>query len=271
MMGKAFGNKWALSNLDLSVENCRVSVLGQNGSGKTTFLAILCGLLSPTIGELTINGINPSKERNKLLKNISFTFERAKIPSKIRVGEFVKFVGVSRDDPKGAEELSMIVGLESFLDCQMRELSAGQEQLVNLFNGLCSTRGIIVLDEPFSHLDILRSGRIMERLSKSSNELVFSTHIPEEAEYLSDYILVLSEGKCIWSGSIRDLMNEEIYEIYQLPNMEELNAKIIYNFGNIALVRGSFEEIASMLKEGKIIGFRKAGVRKIYGEIKART
>jgi len=107
-------------------------------------------------------------------------------------------------------------------------------------------------------------GKLASHLLREKKDFIVTTHVPEEAEMIGEHFIVLEGGNVVWSGSIRDLITSDIFEVFMNGESNSLN--IIYRFGNIALVKNSEEELYKFLREGLIYGFRKAGVRKFYGE-----
>lgn len=256
-LGKRFKNLWALSNVNLELSSRRLVLLGQNGSGKTTLLSIITGISFPTNGEVKVNGIIPYKEREKAVEMISFSFEKPNFNIKVKVKDIVETLGVGK-------ELIDLLEVSPFLQKNLSELSSGQQQIVNILVSLANWSEILVLDEPFANLDLRRVGKLASHLLREKKDFIVTTHVPEEAEMIGEHFIVLEGGNVVWSGSIRDLITSDIFEVFMNGESNSLN--IIYRFGNIALVKNSEEELYKFLREGLIYGFRKAGVRKFYGE-----
>jgi ABC-type cobalamin/Fe3+-siderophores transport systems, ATPase components len=156
-----------------------------------------------------------------------------------------------------------LLEVSPFLQKNLSELSSGQQQIVNILVSLANWSEILVLDEPFANLDLRRVGKLASHLLREKKDFIVTTHVPEEAEMIGEHFIVLEGGNVVWSGSIRDLITSDIFEVFMNGESNSLN--IIYRFGNIALVKNSEEELYKFLREGLIYGFRKAGVRKFYG------
>lgn len=100
---------------------------------------------------------------------------------------------------------------------------------------------------------------------KEELDLILSTHVPEEAEMIGDYFIVLDYGKLRWAGSMKDLFNSSIYEVYFMDKLPP-DIRVIYQYGKIGLVGSDIDRLVELQKKNIIIGFKKAGVRKLYVE-----
>jgi len=263
----SFGDSVALHKLDLDINAKRIVLLGQNGSGKTTLLALLAGLLRPTEGEAFINGICPYDERERSIEELSYMFGVSRFPYGIRVKDFVQFLQKSRKCESGSIQTFDHEILEHIMKKKMNELSSGETKLVEVFNAVYCTKGALILDEPFAFLDALRSAELIDRLLKSGREYIFSTHIPDEAEAVGDYFIVLDKGEVKWSGSLDDIYQDGIFEVY-LNSRNPPSFDIIFRYGNIAIVKSKKESLNDSMENGQILGFRRAGIRRVYYETK---
>lgn len=261
----SFGDSVALHKIDLNVDAKRIVLLGQNGSGKTTLLAVLSGLLRPTEGEAFIDDVCPYDERERSVEELSYMFGVSRYPYRIRVKDFMQFLQKTRKCENKMNQAFDTEILEQIMDKRMSELSSGETRLVAIINATYRTEGALILDEPFAFLDALRSAELIDRLLESGREYIFSTHIPEEAEAVGDYFIVLDKGEVKWSGNLNDLYRDGIFEVYlnsrNIPALE-----FIFRYGNIALIKSNSESLSDSMKRGEILGFRHAGVRRVYYE-----
>ena len=261
-LSKSFDkNKKALDNINIELKTKKLCLLGQNGSGKTTFLSIIAGLISPSHGELFINGIEPYKKREETLKSASFIFEKPKFIYRMRVSEFIDFVLGNNDlNPDDSIYKSNISG---FSKKRLFELSAGETQLLTIFSAFSSKNSMIIADEPFTHIDISRVGIMINNMQEMDKDLIFSTHLPDEAEAIGDYIIIFNDGKLIWHGTSENLYNSNIFEVFLIRGIK-INLNYLFRYGNIALIESNMKTLTNLLESGKIIGFKKSGVRRIY-------
>ncbi|MCL4350651.1 MAG: ATP-binding cassette domain-containing protein [Candidatus Thermoplasmatota archaeon] len=261
-----FGNVSALNNVSFNIDTKRLAVIGQNGSGKTTLLSVMAGLLRPDAGKLLVNEYEPYLSRQRSIREIAFLFEKVKFPYTMKVYDFLKFVEKENVDLKRFEYLKSVLSISKFESLPMNSLSSGQEQLLSVLNCLMSLSKILLIDEPFTHLDLVKSSQLFNLITSLENDIVMTTHIPEEAEGVCDYYMILDRGIVKWTGDRTKLINSDIFEVYTRQE-EKYDFEPIYSYGNIVLIRSSMDDLFKLLNNGSILGFRKSGVRRIYGEI----
>jgi len=270
-LGKRFGRLWALTDVSFDVSGSIVAVLGPNGSGKTTLLTILAGLRYPTRGRILINGVEPYAEREKAVKMISFMFEKPRFNLGVKVRDIVEIVSSERGCCDEAEDLAFRLGLNEFYETKLSDLSSGQAQLVGLWASFACWNGIVILDEPFAHLDSYRV-KVLADTIRGRNDVIFTTHTPEEAEVLADHIIILDKGRVVWAGAKDELLSSNTFEVYPIGDKERLMDALrqegcdkVVDMGLSIIVNGCDEEVLmKLLKRGIISGFKKAGVRGVY-------
>ena len=207
----------ALNNIELSVEKGKiVGLLGPNGSGKTTLIKLANGLLTPTGGEILLNGeditrlpanvrpINTVFQRYALFPhlnifdNIAFGLKLKKLPK----AEIIKKV-------KRALEM---VDLEGFETRSVQTLSGGQQQRIAIARAIVNEPQILLLDEPLGALDLKMRKEMQLELKEMHEKLgitfIYVTHDQEEALTMSDKIVVMSEGRIQHVGTPEDIYNE---------------------------------------------------------------
>ncbi|MGC9124211.1 MAG: ATP-binding cassette domain-containing protein [Thermoplasmata archaeon] len=258
---KYLKNNLVLNDINFSIKSTKLAIVGHNGSGKTTLLSLISGLLRPDAGYVMIDGIEPYFERQRIVKHISFTFEKGDYPYNMNVGEYIKFLKKIRDE-KIVSEIVNILRISKFENSSMKELSSGQAQLLYLLSALTSNSPIVVLDEPFNHLDPAKYVKIINFIQRMEKEMIISTQNFSEAEELCDDYIVLKEGAVIWKGTREDLYSSNLYEIY-LNGRIDSGIKIIQEMGKMVIAEADIDYLIKLLKEGKILGFKKAGLRSI--------
>jgi len=187
----------ALEGIDLDIAVGRfVSVVGPSGCGKSTLLGLVSGLLSPTTGEVILNGTRVEDVRT----DVGFIFQRDALLSWRTVRENVelplRFRG--RRDPALVHEWIGRVGLAAFGDNYPHELSGGMRKRAQLAQSLVADPAVLLMDEPFSALDVqtrnLMENELLNLWGAAKKTVLFITHDLEEAIALSDEIVVMTAG-----------------------------------------------------------------------------
>lgn len=211
----------ALKNLSLSINKGEfIAVVGPSGCGKTSLLYLLGGLMHPSKGDILLNGKKvkgPGKDRSIVFQdslllpwrtvagNISFGLEIQKVPKEEMLKQRQYYI-----------DLVQLTGFENYYPHQ---LSGGMKQRVNLARALCSDPEILLLDEPFAHLDAqtreLMQQELLNVYQKTKKTFVFVTHDIEEALFLADRVVVLGKRP----GQIKEVLN------VHLPRPRKLTAK----------------------------------------------
>ncbi len=259
---KYFNKNIALNNVNLDIEARRIIVIGQNGSGKSTLLSIVYGLLRPSGGILRVNGYEPYRERERAAHEMTIAFEKPYFDINIKVQDIYQIISnyYSYDC---AELFWDEIGIKKYKDVYISNLSSGQKQMIQLMQALCRESAVKVLDEPFSHLDVININLIGEYIIKSKFDVILTTHIPEEAEWIGDYFIVLDNGRVMWHGRINELNEEGTYEVYLRYGVPD-TLNVYARLGYVAIVRSSINELVKLLIEGRIRGFKRLGVRKYF-------
>jgi ABC-2 type transport system ATP-binding protein len=206
---KSFGSTRALDGLDLVVETGEVhGFLGPNGSGKTTTIRVLLGLIRADSGEITLLGGDPWRDAVALHRRLSYVPGDVTLWPKLSGGEVIDLFGRLRGDldPDRRDEL-----LERFeLDPtkKARTYSKGNRQKVGLVAALASRAELLLLDEPTSGLDPLMEAVFQDCIREIKAEgrtVLLSSHILAEAEALCDRVSIIRAGRTQQSGTLADL------------------------------------------------------------------
>lgn len=205
---KRFGKLTVLDDISFSIEKGGTfAVLGPNGSGKTTILKIILGMVLPQKGEVLIN-------ENKVLntwnyrKDIRYLPQIAQFPDNLTVSELIKMIKDLRNMPSREEEIIEMIGLGKFLDKKLGNLSGGTRQKVNIVLAFMFDSPILILDEPTAGLDPVSLIRLKELIEKEKSEgkiILITTHILSLVESLADEIIFLLEGNIHFRGTLNEL------------------------------------------------------------------
>jgi ABC-2 type transport system ATP-binding protein len=200
---KTFGARTALSAVDVELHAGElIALIGPNGAGKTTLLSILAGIQQPDAGEVT--GIRRDA-------TVGWVPQQPALYSKLSVAENLRlFARLEKlADPEAAvQRMLSQTGLEDRADDEVGRLSGGNKQRVNIAIGLLCEPPVLLLDEPSSSLDPGQRERLWEfirELATRGTTVAYSTHNVVEAERYADRVLVLDEGRLVFSGSATEL------------------------------------------------------------------
>ena len=209
-----FGEKEALTNINFSINhNSIVSVLGPSGCGKTTLIRLIAGLEQIQNGEIFLE---KSLVANKNLnvppekRSISYVFQDFALFPHMTVLENISFAAGSKSNKKQLiDQVINLSKVENFLDKYPHSLSGGEQQRVALARSIAVQPKLLLLDEPFSDLDINLKREIIDDTLHLINSLESSaivvTHNAEEAMFLSDTILVMEKGKLLQIGTPHEI------------------------------------------------------------------
>lgn len=206
----------AVNGISLNVKKGEmVGYIGENGAGKSTTIKMLTGILTPTSGEITINGMNPHKEREKFVRTIGVVFgQRSQLWWDIAVQEsfrlLKKVYKVSDEDyQEHMEHVIETLDIGPLLDKPVRKLSLGQRMRCELAAALIHNPPLLFLDEPTIGLDVLVKLKIREFLKeineKYQTTIMLTTHDLTDIEALCERVVMLDEGDIIYDGALHDL------------------------------------------------------------------
>jgi ABC-2 type transport system ATP-binding protein len=212
---KRFDGIIAVDGVDLSVpEGSIYGILGPNGAGKTTTLRMLLGIIDPDEGLRRVLGHDRPHEVSHAIGYLPE--ERGLYPS-MKAYEAIGFLGALRGLPlaEGKRRGKLLLeehGLGYAIDRQIRQLSKGMAQQVQLLGTLVHEPRMVVFDEPFSGLDALNQGkleRMIRALAEKGTTVIFSTHVIAHAERLCDEVAIIAGGKVPFAGPV-DLARDRI-------------------------------------------------------------
>jgi ABC-2 type transport system ATP-binding protein len=205
---KRFEGVTAVAGVDLAVpEGAIYGILGPNGAGKTTTLRMLLGIIDPDEGIRRIFGHDRPHDIARMIGYLPE--ERGLYPS-MKAYEAIGFLGALRGLPlaegkKRGRELLERHDLGHAADRQIRQLSKGMAQTVQLLGTLVHKPRLVVLDEPFSGLDAINQGkleRMIRDLAANGTTVIFSTHVIAHAERLCEGVAIIAGGKVPYAGSV---------------------------------------------------------------------
>jgi len=203
--GEQASRRVVLADVSVRLTEQRVGVIGANGSGKSTFVRLLNGLVVPTHGSVRIDGLDTRKDGREVRRRVGFCFTdpdaQIVMPT---VAEDVAFGlrrrGLSKVEI-GERVTAMLAryGLEGHADHPAHLLSGGQKQLLALSSVLVTEPSILVLDEPTTLLDLRNAARVADVIGELDHQVVLVTHHLEQVEDF-DRVLMFDDARLVYDG-----------------------------------------------------------------------
>ncbi|MGH8074091.1 MAG: ABC transporter ATP-binding protein [Lysobacter sp.] len=213
---KRFGDLVAVDHVDLTVPKaCVYGFLGPNGSGKSTTIRMLCGLLTPTAGEIEVLGLKVPEQAEQVRRRIGYMTQRFSLFADLSVRENLEFLAAVQGVPKAktAKRIDELIGQYQFGDRQDQlagTMSGGQKQRLALAGAVIHEPELLFLDEPTSAVDPESRRDFWEKLfelADTGTTLLVSTHYMDEAERCHR-LLILDQGARVADGTPDELTGE---------------------------------------------------------------
>ncbi|MBR5188229.1 MAG: ABC transporter ATP-binding protein [Clostridia bacterium] len=218
---KNYGSTLGLSNLSLSLEGGKIiGLLGSNGSGKTTLIKMIAGILQPTSGTITINGLPVGTETKKI---VSYLPERTYLNSWMRISDILNYFEDFYSDFDKATALKMLASLGVNETAKLRTLSKGTREKVQLVLVMSRKAKVYLLDEPIAGVDPVAREFILETILSNrapDSTILISTHLITDVEKVLDSFVFIRDGQLLMmqdvekvreSGKTVDELFREVY------------------------------------------------------------
>jgi ABC-2 type transport system ATP-binding protein len=207
---KTYGRKIALNHINLNLERGRIiGLLGPNGSGKTTMIKIMNGLLKPTAGEIYINGQRPGIESKC---RISYLPERTYLYEGMRVIEMVQYFQDFYPDFRLDRAYDMLNRLQIPPNERLKNLSKGTKEKVQLILVMSRDADLYVLDEPIAGVDPASRDYILHTIVQNYNRnatILLSTHLISDVENILDEVIFIKYGNIILQAGAEQIRQNE--------------------------------------------------------------
>ncbi len=256
LFSRKYETKVAVNNISLKINDGEiVGYIGSNGAGKSTTIKMMCGILTPTSGNVLIDGLEPYKKRKQVVKNIGVVFgQKTQLWWDIPLIESFKVLKeIYQVSDKDYQErltfLCDILGIGEFLNQPVRTLSLGQRMRADLAASWLHNPKILFLDEPTIGLDVYVKEKIRQAIKlmnqKYHTTVLLTTHDMQDIENLCSRIVILEQGNIIYDGSLQQIKNEfgniktiivKLKNEININELDNFNNEINYNIENNDLV-----------------------------------
>lgn len=277
-LSRNFGTTKALECIDFQAGKGKVyGLVGANGAGKTTFIKHLLGLLRAKSGSVRIFGEDPTRNPEGVLKHIGYLSEDRDIPDWMSIGELMRYTNAYHQgwDQGYADELLNTFSLDPAK--KIKTLSRGMRAQVALISAVAHRPDLLILDEPSSGLDaVVRKdilNAVVRTISEEGRTVIFSSHLLEEVERLSDHVTMIHQGKIALDSSL-ELINENHHcSSIRFPESQNLPPQLesvmsISGEGRFwsAIHQGSIDAFtdALMNQGGEIVESRHATLEEVF-------
>ncbi|WP_324653015.1 ABC transporter ATP-binding protein [Georgenia sp. H159] len=206
---KTYGTTVAVDDVSFVVHPGEiVAVLGRNGAGKTTTVEALAGLRTVDGGTVRVLGEDPQRHPERIREHVGIQLQQAKLPPKITVAEAIDLYAAFYPDPADGEELLAMLGLTEHRGKRFEKLSGGLQQRLSIALALVGKPRIAILDELTTGLDPQarrETWALIEEVRRRGVTILLVTHFMDEAEHLSDRVVVIDGGRVVAEGSPAEL------------------------------------------------------------------
>ena len=217
-VSKQYKNKIAVDRVSARLHQGVYGLLGANGAGKTTLMRMLCGILRPTSGTITFDGIDVSEESYRAA--LGYLPQDFGYYPEFTALDFLLYFAALKGIPKKrarqkADELLTLVSLNDAAHKRIKPFSGGMKQRLGIAQALLNDPRLLILDEPTAGLDPkerVRFRNLIEQLGRDSIVLL-STHIVSDIEHIADQVLLMKDGQLIFQGKY-DNQDGDLEEFY---------------------------------------------------------
>ena len=223
-LSKSYGSSVALDNVSFTVDEGRiVGLIGPNGAGKTTALKAILGL-SPFNGDLKVLGLDPYRQRTKLMEEVCFIADVAILPKWLKVSQAVDFVESVHPRFSRSRAEKFLEQTEIRANKKIKQLSKGMVAQLHLALVMAIDVRLLVLDEPTLGLDILFRKSFYQTLLEDyfdeNRTIIITTHQVEEIEHILTHLMFIQKGRIVLDQSMENVA-EEYIEVLVAPDQTQ--------------------------------------------------
>lgn len=201
---------YALNNLNLSLERGQIiGLLGPNGSGKTTFIKLINDLLTPTSGQILIDGKLPGVETKAM---VSYLPERTHLDQTMKIKDLIKYFADFYEGFRTERAFTMLKDLNIDQNARLKNLSKGTKEKVQLILVMSRDAKLYILDEPIGGVDPAARDYILHTILNNYNEeatILLSTHLIHDIESILDQVIFIRQGQLVLNASVDEIRMEQ--------------------------------------------------------------
>ncbi len=214
-VSKFYGEILGVNKINLSISRGITSLVGPNGSGKTTIMNLMCGLLQPTQGSISVLGIRPNQPE-KLFRKLGYCAQFDSFPRGITgrnfIQSYLEISGYSLSEATNLTNKALErVNLVEAADRKVDSYSKGMRQRIRLAQSIAHNPEVLILDEPLNGLDPMARAEVIALFQQLSNQglyLILSSHILHEVDMMSDRVILIHNGYIVADGAVEGVRNE---------------------------------------------------------------
>jgi ABC-2 type transport system ATP-binding protein len=198
---KRYGHLVAVNDVSLSIHEGEIfGIIGPNGAGKTTTVECISGLRAPDSGSISVYGLSPQKDRNRIREFVGVQLQESALPPRIKAGEAVRLFASFYSRPLDPDQLLESLGIKQIANSSFKSLSGGQKQRLSIALALVGNPRLAILDELTTGLDPearRETWSLVERMRDRDVTVILVTHFMDEAEKLCDRLALINHGAVI--------------------------------------------------------------------------
>lgn len=216
---KEFDQKQILKNINLNISKGKIiGLLGKNGTGKTTLIKLINDLLTPTSGEILINGEKPGIHSKQI---ISYLPERSYLDKDMKVSQVLRFFEEFYTNFRKEKAIKLLKDLDLKIDAKINKMSKGMQEKLQLILVMSRDAELYILDEPLGGVDPATRDYILDTILSNFKEgasVVISTHLISDIERILDEVIFIDQGEIVLTSpadELRQKENASIDEIFR--------------------------------------------------------
>ena len=207
---KEFDNKKILKDVNLTIPRGKIiGLLGKNGMGKTTLIKLINDLLTPTSGEVLINGEKPNVNSKKI---IAYLPERTYLDKSMKVSQIIAFFDEFYENFNKEKAIKLLKDLDLDINSKVSKMSKGMQEKLQLILVMSREAELYILDEPLGGVDPATRDYILDTILSNFSEgasVIISTHLISDIERILDEVIFINKGKIVLTSSADELRKKE--------------------------------------------------------------